>query len=266
MLLCTCGESNKKLGEPKIQSIQIIFQNIPVDSCSVRINHIITGREVFYTAEHNLAEPLNLNLGRDDMYIMTISWPRTYVSHRSFRNNIKQEGGVVDRFELMKPIYIAKNTQKQFVISLTNSDRDILELEGTLNVQFQNENCETCDVADEYWKIFDSFFKRKEHQADSLKQLYFKYVDSFLINEARGAYLKLEEFKRSHVRDDKLDKELQEKVQAYPESPISTFFLFYQLYNHRQFPKFRKSFESLNGEARKSRYYKMVQKQYKESL
>lgn len=262
ILFSSCMGITEKT-KSELRSVQITFKNMPVHTASVRINHIITGNEIVNMVAHKLCEPFRINLNEADMYIVTISWPRTFVSHRSYKRSKEQENGPGELLEVTKPVYIDKHTNKQLIAFNVTPNIEQLELEGTQNLHFQNADCKTCTIADEYWDIFSAFFRRKEKQIDSLTQLYYSAIDSFKIKDARAVYLKREELKLTYTKDNLMDNELKEKINKYPQSPISTFFLFYQLYNHREFEKFKHSFAQLEEEALVTPYYRMIKNQYK---
>jgi len=59
-----------------------------------------------------------------------------------------------------------------------------------------------------------------------------------------------------------LDNSIMQKVSENSTRAVSTFFLFYQLYNHREFSKYKDAFLSLSKESKKTKYYAMIHKQY----
>ncbi|TJZ53766.1 hypothetical protein FAZ15_17225 [Sphingobacterium olei] len=257
---CHTKESKHKEGE-----IHVLFQNLPVDSCSVRVHHIITGKEVFSLSAASLDKPIAMPALEDDMYIAVLSWPRTLISHSVFYSRSFNAQQDQDFFELTKPLLLHKKHGSNYVI-LTENRVSIEEIEadGAEILKFKNIDCAECDLADEYWRLFGSFFKRKQLLLDSLKGTYYSHIESSDLSKGRDAFLKLEDVKTNYLKDDVLDRQVEQMVVRYPTSSVSTFFLFYQLYNHREFAKFHSAYKALRGDALKSKYYDMVQNQYEE--
>ncbi|MDF2514902.1 MAG: hypothetical protein K0R59_198 [Sphingobacterium sp.] len=60
------------------------------------------------------------------------------------------------------------------------------------------------------------------------------------------------------------DQQLVHLVATYPEDPVSTFFVFYQLYIDRDFARCQATFNLLRGNATASVYYPSLKKAYAE--
>ncbi|MFD2554247.1 hypothetical protein [Sphingobacterium tabacisoli] len=249
----------------KNQEVNIQLTGLPVDSCSFRINHIITGKEVFNKENVDLSKPIRIPGLEDDMYIAVFSWPRTLISHQVFRSRGFDKEDDYDLFQLTKPLYIDHKNGSTYHIEVVNEvSIEELERKGASTLQFKNIACKECDLADRYWDTFSEFFDRKERLIDSAKQVYYSYIDANDLQKGNKAFLDLEEIKNHFAKDELLDTRIQELVAANPESNVSTFFLFYQLYNHREFQKLENTFKLLKGKGQDSKYYKMVKKQYDE--
>lgn len=261
-----CGfETEQKGGD--VQDVELQLMNLPVDSCSLRINHIITGEELFFKEGIDLSKPIILHGLEDDMYIAVFSWPRTLLSHQVVRSKGFDKESDEDLFQLTKPLYIDRAYGTVYRIEVVNEvSVEELERKGASILQFKNIACKECDLADRYWEAFSGFFDRKAKLVDSAKQEYYSYIDANNLQKGNKAFLNLEEIKNHLTKDEVLDTRIQELVAANPESKISAFFLFYQLYNHREFQKFENTFELLQGQGQKSKYYKMIKKQYDELL
>lgn len=256
-----CNPKGKREESHKRIELQLI--NMPIDSCSFRINHIITGKEVFFQEQVDLSKPIYLPVLEEDVYIAVFSWPRTLISHQVVRDRRFDRAHDVDEFQLTKPLYIDRQHEGVYRIEVTgNNTLEDLETKGSGIMQFGNVDCEGCDLADRYWKLFSLFFERKDDIVNKAKQQYYDDIENGDLRKGNDSFFKMEEFKKQLMKDDLLDGDIQELVAANPKSKVSTFFLFYQLYNHREFEKFKKTFELLRGEALESKYYRMVKKQY----
>lgn len=243
--------------------IHLSINNLPVDTCSIRINHIVTGKEIYSKKNVSLAKSLELPMLVDDIYILTISWPRTFIPHSVYKNKgfDKEEGD--DFFELTKPFYFNKSNGKTYEINLLGDIQvENIEIDGVENLRFENKNCEECQLSDAYWQIYTSFFNRKNRITDSLKSNYYSFTNNNDAHNAKAAYYKLINHKKNFVKDELFDMEIIDKIGQNNTSPVSTFFLFYQLYMHKEFSKYRESFNSLEGDALNSKYYKMIKNQY----
>jgi hypothetical protein len=257
---CNMKESSHERGEIYLQ-----FKNLPIDSCSFRVHHIITGKEVFSLPSVSLDSPITMPALKDDMYIAVLSWPRTLISHNVYKNRSFNTEHDQDFFELTKPLLLYKEHGSHYVI--LNDNRvgiEEIEADGAEILKFKNIDCTECDLADEYWRLFGSFFKRKQLLLDSLKGTYYSYIDGSDLSKGREAFLELEDVKSNYLKDDILDLQVEQMVLRNPSSQVSTFFLFYQLFNHREFAKFHSAYRALRGDALESKYYGMVQHQYKE--
>lgn len=257
---CRSGATNTS---SESGSLALKINNLPIDSCSIRVHHIVTGREVFYQDKFSLVDSLIIPDLEDDVYIIVVSWPKTYISHQVYNNRSFDKELGDDYFELTKPFYFNTRNGTDYVLEVGN-DVSLAELEqeGTQILKFKNKGCSECDLADEFWSLYTDFYSRKEKLIDSLKFEYYTSVDDSKVGQSKELYNEMEKTKVSLVNDDLLDKAIIHKVSENKTNPISTFFLFYQLYNYRDFPKFKDAFLSLSGKAKNTKYYKMVEKQY----
>jgi len=246
-----------------VNNMMLKIYNLPIDSCSIRFHHIITGKEVFYQDKFALVDTLKISDLEDDMYIIVVSWPKTYISHQVYNNpGFDKEKGD-DYFELTKPIYFNKRNDNYYVLEMKNNiSQDDLEQDGAEVLKLKKTDCSERDLAEEFWGLYTDFYLRKWKLLDSLKLKYYASVDSSYVKRSVEIYNEIEKMKVSFVNDDLLDKAIIKKLSENEENPISTFFLFYQLYNYRDFSKFKNSFLSLSGKAKESKYYRMLEKQY----
>lgn len=243
--------------------VSINFERLKLDSSTVRLYHAITGREVAYTVLSSFDTPWILDSLNDDVYILVISWPRTFISHNTYSDPLFDKDSE-DIFQLTKPIYIDKDQSTAYTIySPSLKDKGYFELNGVDSI-FLKSHCTDCELADEYWEIYNTFFVRKNQLLEQLRERYYLAVDNDDIQAADSLFKKLSSTEGKHFKDDQLDNEIIAKVEDHPESAASTYFLFYQLYHYRDFDRFRETFETLAGDARKTRYYNMVKKQYLE--
>lgn len=244
-------------------NISVRIKNLPIDSCSIRVHHIITGREVFHLDKFALLDSLIISDIEDDMYIIVISWPKTYISHQVYTNKGFDKERDNDYFELTKPFYFNKRNGNNYVIEVVNNvSQEDLERNGAQVLKFRNVACSECDLADDFWDLYTAFYSRKMKLLDSLKLDYYSSVDNLKLQRSKELYNEIEKLKVSFVHDDLLDNAIIQKITGNEKSSISTFFLFYQLYNHRDFPRFKNSFLSLSEDAKRTKYYKMLENQY----
>ena len=244
-LLFSCNNQQKKT-----DVIRLKINNLPIDSCSIRINHIITGREIFHIDRVSLADTIKLPVLVDDFYIIGISWPKTYISHTIFRSKGFDREQGQDIFEITKPFYFNHNNGNVYIINVANKvNLEQLESKGGQVLHFENQNCSDCNLADRYWSAYNSFFERKTQKIDSIKQRYYQAIEFNELNRADSIYKSLITFESSFNNDEILDKQIIDFIDSNKESPISTFFLFYQLYQHKDFSKYKPSFNYLQRSA-----------------
>ncbi len=250
--------------QEKIEPLRLVFRNFPVDSVSFRVHHIITGKEVFSLPLISLATPIEMPALEEDMYIAVLSWPRTMVSHQVYKSKLFDKQNDEDIFEFTKPLFLYGEQRKSYTIVVENEvNRDEIETEGAEIMKFKNVNCKDCDLADEYWQLFSAFFTRKQRLLDSVKNVYYAHINASDLQKGKDAFLEMEDIKNNVLKDEMLDKQIQAKIKQFEDSPVSTFFLFYQLYNYREFEKFLPAYQALQGDAKKTKYYRMVANQYK---
>jgi hypothetical protein len=260
LLGCQGAKEDKEKSEP----LRLIFQNFPVDSVSFRIHHSVTGKEVFSIPLVSLANPIEIPPLEDDMYIAVLSWPRTMISHQVYKSRLFDKQSDEDIFEFTKPLFLQGKSKNNYTVSVENevSNEDV-EISGPEIMKFKNMGCKDCDLADEYWQLFSAFFLRKQQRIDSVKNVYYAHVNASNLQKGKDAFLAMLDIKNTLLKDEILDQQIQDKVKQFKNSPVSTFFLFYQLYNHREFDKFLPAYQALEGRAKKTKYYRMLANQYK---
>lgn len=246
-----------------VSDVSLRIKNLPIDSCSIRINHIITGKEVFYQDKLALVDSLIISGLEDDVYIIVVSWPKAYISHQVYNNSDFDKERGDDYFELTKPFYFNKRNGDNYILEVINNvSQEDLERNGTQILKFKNVGCTECDLADEFWDLYTSFHFRKGILLDSLKLEYYASVDSLNLQRSKELFGEMDKVKGAYVNDDVLDNAIIQKISENSTSKISTFFLFYQLYNYRNFSKFQNAFLSLSDKAKDTKYYRMIQRQY----
>lgn len=243
------------------KSVSIAFEHIEADSCTFQLLHMISGKVIYKESLVSLKGKITLDSLKDDMYLAVISWPKTYLSDTVYNKRLLDKAGS-DLFELTKPIYINKQQDTAYTIfSSRIKEKAYLELNGSDSL-FIRSNSPDGLLADEFWELYNDFFDRKELLLDSLKQVHHAYIDRNNLKAAKEAYTAIEVVETAHFRDDKLDADIIAKIQNNLSSPVSTYFLFYQLYHYRAFGKYSAPFLQLKGRATASEYYRMVKKQY----
>lgn len=261
-VLTACQNENNSSSSHS-NEVVLTFEGLPVDSCAVRIHHIITGEEVFATNNIKISEDIIIPSLVDDFYIIVLSWPKTIISHQVYKSKSFDKDTGEDIFEFTKPLYINHVNKAKYTFRLAESmNIEDIEQNGNSSLKFHNVNCKDCDLADQYWNLYNDFFERKDIVIDSLKTVYYAAVEANNSSLIKEKYEELENYKKNHSKDDKLDQDMIELLNSNLKSPVSTFFLFYQLYNHREFPKFKSSFDNLSDAAKQTKYYRMINNQY----
>lgn len=235
---------------------------MPVDSASMRVHHAVTGVEVFKKDEISLSDSIFIPIMDDDMYIFVVSWPKTYIKHHVY-NNKGFDKNSDDLMEITKPFYYHNKNGNTYVIKVYNYiSLENLEGMGSSSLVFENVNCSECDLSDEFWNLYNDFFIRKKKLLDSLKIEYYKNIEILDVKRSKALYAEIDYLKNTFLYDDFLDESIMKKIRENPNSAISTFFLFYQLYNYQEFQKFESTFLSLAKQARETKYYRMILNQY----
>lgn len=243
------------------KSTAIVIKNIAIDSVGVRLIHYMDGKELVDTLIA-VKDTLVLDQLKDDMYLVAISWPRTLIPHQIYRDKSFNKD-IDEYYVLSKAFYVDPlvSSKYEFYMDSIYTGEEI-ELNSIAKVNVNTSSCETCAIAEKYWNNYNIFFDRKDMLVDALNLAYYKSVDGN--NDAsRNRFLKVDSVKKTVFTDSLYKRDFDQLVHLYPESKASTFFVFYQLYVERNFEKYKNSVNLLQGKAKESRYYKMIQNQYK---
>lgn len=243
--------------------MNITIENFESDSLRLRILHFIEGRQLIDTIIKT-GESLKIPGLPEDMYMLVLYWDRTFIPHALFKNRTfnPSEG---DNYQITKAFYVKPSESKTFSFRLdsdlpqTKESVEQLQLKDLL---INTNSCKTCEIAESYWNIYNSFFERKEENVKALNQ---KFYDAIHNNDStfRQKYILADSVKQNHWTDSLFFKEFNNLYSQYPDNYASAFFLFYQLYTFREFDKYKPLLPKLKNPATQSSYYRMVKNQYK---
>jgi len=241
-------------------AVTIQVDNIKNDSIGYRILHFIEGKELLDTILP-VEQSLIVNNLKEDMYLLVLSWPRTLIPHRIF-NSKAFDPAEGDLYYLTKAIYINPNESVAYKVSLDSplSVEDI-EMNEIKELKIHSGDCKSCKLAETYWNNYDRFFERKNDLMTKLNKSYYQAVNEG-DTSLRNKFLASAKLKNSFNTDEQFKLKLDSLIKANPDAPVSTFFLFYQLYADRNFEKYRTAFELLEGNAKASKYYHSIEKRY----
>lgn len=243
-------------------AVSFSVENLDVDSIGVRVLHYMDGKELLDTLIA-IKDSLVLPNLKEDMYLMAIYWPRTFVPHQIYNDKSfdKNQG---DNYVLAKAFYVDPKAARHYVFFMDSLiTPDNIELSTMTKLHVRSANCEACVIADQYWENYNLFFARKEILVDDLNIAYYRSVNQNNTKESRKNYLRVDSLKKSLLTDDLYKKRLDSLVKVNASSKASTFFVFYQLFQERDFKKYKPTFQLLTGNAKSSRYYQMLLRQYK---
>lgn len=242
------------------RSIQVQFDNIAADSIGFRMIQYMDGTELLDTLMP-VGKPIEIKDLKEDMYLAVFYWPRTYIPHSVMRNKFfnREEG---DDYQLTKPFYVDTENLQAYQFGFTEKlNPEDIELNMIRELNLKTDKCEECALSEVYWENYNAFFRRKDSLARKFNSEYYNAIQQNDKN-LRQKYLKADSIKQRVWIDQVYLQDLNQLIKDNADKKVSTFFLFYQLYLFRDFPKFRHSFESLKGDALKSRYYPMLKKQF----
>lgn len=242
------------------KNIQVQFDNIAADSIGFRLIHYMDGAELLDTLMP-VGKPIEIKDLNEDMYLAVFYWPRTYIPHSVMRSKFfnREEG---DNYQLTKPFYVDAENLIDYQFGFTEKlNPEDIELNQIRDFNLKTDNCEECALSEVYWQNYNAFFQRKDSLSKKFNTDYYNAIQQNDKN-LRQKFLKADSIKQKVWIDQVYLKDLNQLIKDNADKKVSTFFLFYQLYLFRDFPKFRSSYESLKGDALKSRYYPMLKKQF----
>lgn len=240
--------------------IKIHTEGISCDSIGYRVVNFIEGKELLDTILP-IDSPLVLPNIRADMYLIALSWPRILIPHQIFRNKVF-DTQVGDKYILTKALYINPEETNQYVLSMDSIlTLEDIETRRVKEIRLKVKNCPSCLLAEKYWSNYNNFFGRKDSLVNQLNYKYYKSVDQ---NDkaVRQRFLEADSAKKNLQTDSMFTVQLDSLVRLNSNDPVSTFFVFYQLFSDRNFEKYRSIFSRLKGAAKKSRYYESIRKRY----
>lgn len=252
--------SDKPVSAP---ATHIFVENLDIDSIGVRVIHYMDGKELLDTIIAG-KDSLTLPELKEDMYLLAIYWPRTFVPHQIYRDKSfdKEQG---DNYMLSKAFYVDPAADSRYVFAMDSMlSAEEIELNTIAKINVRTDACKACAIADKFWDNYNVFFARKDTLVDQLNLAYYRSVEQDNASTSRDNYLRVDSLKKKVFTDELYKHDFESLVKLNPESKASTFFVFYQLYQERDFEKYKSAFKLLTGKAKESKYYHMLQKQYSE--
>ncbi|MDF2514895.1 MAG: hypothetical protein K0R59_191 [Sphingobacterium sp.] len=248
--------------DKKSDHVTVQVQNIISDSIGYRLIHFIEGGEVIDTILP-IGRPLEVGQLKEDMYLLVLSWPRNLIPHRVFHSR-DFDPKVEDRFTLTKAMYINPGESDRYIVGMdTAMSTEDIEINAGMKVVLKAGNCPSCQLAEQYWKNYDDFFARKDHLISKSNAAFYEAIEQ-QDRQAHERYLHTEQVKNNFKTDARFDRQLDSLVSKHPEDPVSTFFVFYQLYTDRDFARYQAIFRLLKGNATSSVYYPSLKNAYGE--
>ena len=244
-----------------LQSTTLAVENLDIDSIGVRVLHYMDGKELLDTIIASKDSLVLPNL-QEDMYLLAIYWPRTFVPHQIYRDKSfdKEQG---DNYVLSKAFYVDPALSNRYVFAMDSLlTAEDIELNTIVKVNVNTDDCASCATAEKFWDNYNVFFARKDTLVDQLNLAYYRSVDQDNMLSSRDNFLRADSLKNKVFTDSLYKLDFDKLVKVYAEDKVAAFFVFYQLYQERDFNKYRNSFKMLSGNAKASRYFKMVEKQY----
>ncbi len=229
----------------------------------MRLLHFIDGKELLDTPVA-VGEDIIIPSLYEDMYIVSFSWDRTFIPHQIFKNKMFDKN-IGDQYSLTKAFYVLPSQSNTFRFKIPSKqamEPEEIELMELKSLELDSVICPYCTLTNQYWALYNGFFDRKDSLIKKLNLTYYEAVK----NEdpsIRTQFLKVDSVKSKLWTDEIFHQNFQLFVANHSKHPISTFFVFYQLYTAGDFEQYLPAYQSLTGDATKSKYYKMIQNQYK---
>lgn len=243
-----------------------IHTDIKLDSVQVELYHYASGRKVYSQFFQTLSnQALEIDSLDEDMYTLCLIWERSYLPHRMFK---RKSGKIIfdedGKYYLIKNIYInpTQSTQMKLQIPAGLSKDDFEIADHYLDVLRCQIESADYTLSEKYSKLYqegDSLMitekKRLKNQLFATIEVGdFKAADSINIM-LTGSYLPIK-------MDNYLYAKLSKLAGQHRNSPVTTFYLFKELLEKKNFHAYQDVFSQLEGAAEDSPYYKMIKNQY----
>ncbi|QQT26425.1 hypothetical protein [Sphingobacterium spiritivorum] len=244
------------------QKVTLVFDNPLIDSCTVDIYHYISGEKLHSTSFTNLSGEWVLDSLPTDMYVLSISWQRRYIPHHMYRSS-RNKQDLNEQFILTKNLYLNPEQETTYKVSLQPSlDREKIELTQQPTMLILPNNCKDCVLSEKYWQLYENDKQARKNHVDSLQNKMSEAVNNADYTYAGELNKQIQEKSQSRSNSSIMEQSLKQMVQQNNESPVTTFFVFHELYLYRDFPAYKSSFDNLAANAKNSKYYNMIRKQY----
>ncbi|WP_293916817.1 MULTISPECIES: hypothetical protein [unclassified Sphingobacterium] len=245
------------------QKVTLIFSNPIIDSCTVDIYHYISGEKLYSTSFTNLTGSWVLDSLPTDMYVLSISWQRRYIPHQMYRSS-RNKQDLNEQFILTKNLYLNPDQETVYKVSLHPSlyDREKIELTEQPTMLILPNNCKDCVLSEKYWHLYEKDKKARKNHVDSLQSKMSEAVNNSDYTHAGELNKQIQAESQSRGNSSIMEQSLKQMIQQNNESPVTTFFVFHELYLYRDFAAYKSSFDNLAANARNSKYYNMIRKQY----
>ncbi|MFZ4862109.1 hypothetical protein ACL9RF_07975 [Sphingobacterium sp. Mn56C] len=256
LLLMACGSTKEDKAK-----VYFSVQNLAIDSVGFRLLHYMDGKELFDTLV-STKDQLILPALHEDMYLAVLYWPRTYIPHALIKNKLfnLEEG---DDYTLTKAFYLAPKEKLNYTFYL-DSPYPIadIEIQHIKAIKVDTVGCESCRVAELFWDRYNAFFSRKDTLIRTEDLNFYAAVEN-KHPDALARFKTIDSIRKTVWIDSVFNRQFAGLVNAYATNKATSFFVFYQLYTERDFPKYKTLFHSLSGDAKNAKYYVFSDKEYR---
>lgn len=244
------------------QKVTLVFDNPLIDSCTVDIYHYISGEKLYSTSFTNLTGEWVLDSLPTDMYVLSISWQRMYIPHHMYRST-RNKQDLNEQFILTKNLYLNPDQESTYNVSLQPSlDREKIELTEQPTLSLLPNDCKDCALAEKYWRIYENDKQAKKNNVDALQNKMAEAVNNADYKQAGELNKQIQAESQSGNNSADMERNLKQMIQQNNENPVTSFFVFHELYLYRDFAAYKSSFDQLTANALNSKYYHMIRKQY----
>lgn len=241
--------------------VRLAVENLDLDSVGIQFSHYMTGQEILDTVVP-VGDFVTISGLPEDMYIVMLRWPRTYIPHHYLRNREFQQG-LGTQYLVNKTFYVNPKEQTDYKFSFDKGLRtEDIEMNEVEKVNLNLGECSSCAIAETYWKAYHDFIARKESKIKELSQVYYKALDEKDAS-SKEKYQQIEAYKQDTNADEAFLNEFDKLTASFGNEAVSSFFVFFQSNMDKGNKRYLKNFEDLKGEALQSPYYEQMLKRNK---
>lgn len=240
--------------------------NTEIDSVYVEIFHTSSGEKLFSKFYPHLEmETLKLDSIKPDMYTLCLSWERSLIPHKLIRKaNGQLKLDFDNRYYLIKDIYLNPDQSRIANVNLSMElDKEQLEAADQYNEVIKPQvSSKDFFLAEQFNEIY---IKSDSLQFLQLKQLKTKMYEAVNNNDfklAKAINSTLLSDSLNNLKQAYVEKEIINLATKNLSSPVTTYYIFSELLDKRNFNIFYTTFQHLIGDATKSPYYPMISRQY----